>query len=223
MNVRELASYIDFTLLRPEAAADDFRVLAEAARRWAVYAVCVPPSRVVLARHLLEDTTIKVCTVAGFPLGHNDADSKRFEVEAAVDNGAHEIDVVMNVGLFKDGDETGVLRELRDVVEAADERPVKVILETGLLERSEIESACRLVIESEADFVKTSTGFGPRGATVADVRLIRETVGPKFGVKAAGGIRDLETMRAMLDAGANRIGTSAAVAILEAAQHPPVL
>jgi deoxyribose-phosphate aldolase len=143
------------------------------------------------------------------------SDAKRFETEAAIDDGAHEIDVVLNVGRLKDGDDKYVLRELRDVVEAADEWPVKVILETCLLTREEKIHACRLVLESGAHFVKTSTGFSAGGATVDDVKLMRETVGPKFGVKASGGIRDAKTALAMIAAGATRLGTSASVAIVK--------
>jgi deoxyribose-phosphate aldolase len=143
-----------------------------------------------------------------------DADAKRYETEVAVDQGAQEIDMVLNIGRLKDGDSEYLLREMRDVVEAADERPVKVILETGFLTREEKVLACRLALESGAHFVKTSTGFGPGGATVEDVRLLRELVGPNFGVKASGGIRDYETAVAMLEAGATRLGTSAGVTIV---------
>ena len=141
-------------------------------------------------------------SVVGFPLGAMSADAKRFETEAAIDDGAQEIDVVLNVGRLKDGDDKYVLRELCDVVEAADERTVKVILETCLLTPEEKIRACKLVVESGAHFVKTSTGFSSGGATMADVRLMRETVGPKFGVKASGGIRDTKTALAMIEAGA---------------------
>ena len=139
---------------------------------------------------------------------------KRYETEAAIDDGAQEIDVVINVGRLKDGDDKYVLRELRDVAEAADERPVKVILETCLLTRAEKIHACQLVVESGARFVKTSTGLSTGGATIEDVKLMRETVGPKFGVKASGGIRDARTALAMIAAGATRLGTSASIAIV---------
>jgi deoxyribose-phosphate aldolase len=214
MNREELARHLDFTLLRPDTTADDVRRLCDDAVRLAVYAVCVPPSRVALAGHHLETSAVKVITVAGFPLGGEDSDTKRYQVEAAIDNGAQEIDVVMNVGWLKDGEDGLVLRELRDIAEAADQRPVKVILETGLLARDEILPACRLAVEAETQFVKTATGLVPRGATVADILLIREAVGPQFGVKAAGGIRDAATAIAMIEAGASRIGTSAASAVL---------
>jgi deoxyribose-phosphate aldolase len=216
----ELARYIDHTLLKPEAAAQDIEKLCAEARAHSFCSVCVNGSRVELARHLLEMTEVKVASVVGFPLGATDSDSKRFETEAAIDNGAHEIDVVLNIGRLKDGDDKYVLRELRDVVEAADERPVKVILETCLLTREEKIRACRLVVEAEAKFVKTSTGFSTGGATLDDVKLLRETVGPKFGVKAAGGIRDVQAALAMIEAGATRLGTSSGVAIIKGLAAP---
>jgi deoxyribose-phosphate aldolase len=140
---------------------------------------------------------------------------KRFETEAAIDEGAHEVDVVLNVGRLKDSDDKYVLRELRDVVEAADERPVKVILETCLLTREEKIRACQLTVESGARFVKTSTGFSTGGVTLEDVKLLRETVGPKFGVKASGGIRDAQTALALIAAGATRLGASSGVTIVK--------
>ena len=164
----------------------------------------------------LEDTDVKVVTVVGFPSGACDTDVKRFETEVAIDNGASEIDVVMNIGRFKDGDDGFTLRELRDVVEAAEERPVKLILETCLLTDDEIVRACQLAKEAGVDFVKTSTGFGKAGATTDHVALMRRTVGEDLGVKASGGIRDLETAMAMIEAGADRLGTSASVALIQA-------
>lgn len=210
----QLAACIEHTLLRAEATARDIERLCAEAREQGFHAVCVNGCRVELARQCLEDSSVKVVTIVGFPLGAVSPDVKRFETEAAVDEGAHEIDVVLNVGRFKEGDDKFVLRELRDVVEAADERPVKVILETGLLAREEIIRACGLVLDSGAVFVKTSTGSGPGGATVDDVRLLRETVGPKFGVKASGGIRAAAAALALIRAGATRLGTSSGVAIL---------
>ena len=210
----QLAAFIDHTLLKAEAAAGDIEKLCSEARENHFYSVCVNGSRVAQARHFLEGTDVRVAAVVGFPLGAAAADVKRFETEAAVDDDAQEIDVVLNLGRLKDGDDQYVLRELRDVAEAADERIVKVILETGLLTREEKIRACELVLDSGAHFVKTSTGFGPGGATVEDVKLMREIVGPKFGVKASGGIRDTRTALAMIAAGATRLGTSAGVAII---------
>jgi len=211
----QLAAFIDHTLLRADATAKDIEKLCAEAREHRFYGVCLNGSWVGQARHLLEGTNVKVVCVVGFPLGAASGDVKRFETEAAVDDGAHEIDVVLNPGRFKDGDDKYVLRELCDVVEAADERPVKVILETCLLSHEEKIRACRLAVESGARFVKTSTGFSTGGATVADVKLLRETVGPKFGVKASGGIRDAKTALVMIEAGATRLGTSAGVTIVK--------
>jgi len=211
----ELAAYIDHTLLKADATAKDIEKLCAEARAHGFSSVCVNGSRVRQVRDLLADTSVKVASVVGFPLGAMSGDAKRFETEAAIDDGAHEVDVVLNIGWLKDGDDNLVLRELRDVVKAADQRPVKVILEACLLTTHEKIRACQLVVESGARFVKTSTGFSHGGATVADVKLFRETVGPNFGVKASGGIRDVETALAMIEAGATRLGTSASVAIVK--------
>jgi deoxyribose-phosphate aldolase len=209
-----LASAIEHTLLRPEATARQIEALCAEAREEGFHCVCVNSCRVQLAYARLDGSAVKVASTVGFPLGAAETDAKRYETEVAIDSGAHEIDVVMNIGRFKDGEFDFVLRELRDVVEAADERPVKVIIETALLSQKEKVEACKLVLQSGAQVVKTSTGFNGPGATIEDVRLLRETVGQRFGVKAAGGIRDAQTALAMLDAGANRIGTSSGVAIM---------
>jgi len=211
----QLAAFIDHTLLKADATAKDIEKLCAEARENHFHSVCVNGSWIMQARHFLEGTDVKVASVTGFPLGAMSADAKRFETEAAIDDGAQEIDVVLNVGRLKDGDDKYVLRELCDVVEAADERTVKVILETCLLTPEEKTRACKLVVESGANFVKTSTGFSASGATIADVKLMRETVGPKFGVKASGGIRDTKAALAMIAAGATRLGTSAGVAIVK--------
>ncbi len=211
----ELARYIDHTLLKADATAKDVEKLCAEAREHRFYSVCVNGSRVEQAFHLLKDGAVKVAGVVGFPLGASESDVKRFETEAAIDQGAQEVDVVLNIGRLKDGDDEYILRELRDIVEAADERPVKVILETCLLTREEKIRACHLVVDSGARFVKTSTGFSTHGATVEDVKLLRETVGAKFGVKASGGIRDAKTALAMIEAGATRLGASARVAIVK--------
>jgi deoxyribose-phosphate aldolase len=217
LSPQDLARYLDHTLLKPDATAKDIERLCAEARAHAFAAVCVNGSRVELARHFLEDTDVKVATVVGFPLGAMDCDVKRYETEAAIDAGAQEIDMVLNIGRLKEGDDAYVLRELRDVVEAGDERPVKVIIETCLLSRDEKIRACHLILDSGAQFVKTSTGFSLSGATLDDVRLLREAVGPKFGVKAAGGIRDAASALALIEAGASRLGTSNGVAIVKGA------
>jgi deoxyribose-phosphate aldolase len=212
--IQNLARHIDHTLLQPEASLKQIEQLCAEARDHHFYAVCVNGSWVSQARHFLDGCDVKVATVVGFPLGATDSDTKRFETEAAIDNDAQEIDVVMHIGRLRGGDDAYVLRELRDLVEAADERPVKVIIETCLLTRAEKIRACRIVVDSGAQFVKTSTGFSQGGATIEDVKLLREIVGEKFGVKASGGIRDTETALAMLEAGATRLGTSSGVAIV---------
>ena len=214
MTSQELAGYIDHTLLKPEATARDIEQLCAEARAHRFYAVCVNGSYIQLARHCLEESEVKVASTVGFPLGAMETDVKRFETEAAIDAGAHEIDVVMNIGWLKDRRDVQVIRELRDIVEAADERPVKVIIEAGLLTHEEKVRACEIAVESGAKFVKTSTGFGKSGATTQDVKLLREAIGPKFGVKASGGIRDAATAVAMIEAGATRIGTSHGIAIV---------
>jgi deoxyribose-phosphate aldolase len=210
----QLAAFIDHTLLKADATAKDIEKLCAEAREYKFYSVCVNGSWVAQARHFLEGTDVKVASVVGFPLGAMSGDVKRFETETAIDDGAQEIDVVINIGRLKDGDDKFVFRELCDVVEAADEWPVKVILETCLLTREEKIRACQLVVESGARFVKTSTGFSTGGATLDDVKLLRATVGPRFGVKASGGIRVTAAALAMIEAGATRLGTSNGVAII---------
>ena len=211
---QDLAAVIEHALLRPDATRQDIERHCAEARQHGFYGVCVHGSRVALACHCLVDSIVKVVAVAGFPSGAEDSDVKRFETEVAVDNGAQEIDVVVNIGWLKEGNDAAVLRELRDVAEAAEERPVKVILETGWLTPEEIQRACGLVRESGATFVKTSTGYGPRGTIVEDVRWLRHCVGPEFGVQAAGSIHDASLAWALLEAGADRLGTSAAVEII---------
>ncbi|HEX5397958.1 MAG TPA: deoxyribose-phosphate aldolase [Verrucomicrobiae bacterium] len=210
----KLAAFIDHTLLKADATAAQIEQLCAEAREHRFFSVCVNGCRVTEARHWLDGSDVKVANVVGFPLGAMSSDAKRFETEAAIDDGAQEIDVVLNVARLKDGDDTYVLRELIDVVEAADERTVKVILETCLLTNEEKVRACKLAVESGAHFVKTSTGFSTGGATLADVKLMRATVGAEFGVKASGGIRDAQAALAMIEAGATRLGTSAGAAIL---------
>ena len=211
----QISACIDHTLLKPDASLAQIKQLCVEARTHKFFSVCVNGSWVVAARHFLEDSDVKVASVVGFPLGAMASDVKRFETETAIDDGAHEIDVVLNIARLKAGDDKYVLSELTDVVEAADERTVKVILETCLLNDEEKIRACRLVVESGAHFVKTSTGFSTAGATVADVKLMRETVGPKFGVKASGGVRDAQTALVMIEAGATRLGTSSGIAIIK--------
>lgn len=211
----QLAACIDHTLLKPDASAAQIEQLCAEAREHKFFSVCVNGSWVAAARHFLDGSDVKVASVVGFPLGAMSSDVKRYETEVAIDDGAHEIDVVLNIARLKAGEDKYVFREICDAVEAADERTVKVILETCLLTDAEKIRACKLVVESGAHFVKTSTGFSTAGATIADVKLLRETVGPKFGVKASGGIRDAKTALAMIAAGATRLGTSSGIAIVK--------
>ena len=210
----QIAAFIDHTLLKPDASAAQIEQLCAEAREHKFFSVCVNGSWAAAARHFLDGSDVKVASVVGFPLGAMSSDVKRYETEVAIDDGAHEIDVVLNVARLKAGEDQYVLRELADVVEAADERTVKVILETCLLTDAEKVRACQLVVESGAHFVKTSTGFSTAGATIADVKLMRETVGPKFGVKASGGVRNTQSALAMIAAGATRMGTSSGIAIV---------
>jgi deoxyribose-phosphate aldolase len=211
----QLAAFIDYAQLKPETSQVQIEKLCAEAREHKFFSVCVNGCWVATAYHLLEDSDVKVTGVVGFPFGAMAGDVKRFETETAIDDGAHEIDMVLNIARLKAGDDKFVFREIVDVVEAADERTVKVILETCLLTDEEKVRACKLVVESGAHFVKTSSGFSAGGATIADVKLMRETVGPKFGVKASGGIRDRQTALAMIGAGATRLGTSSGIAIVQ--------
>lgn len=214
----DLAQYIDHTLLKADASAADIERLCAEALEHRFHAVCVNGSRVALAASRLEDSGILVAAVVGFPLGASAPDVKRFETETVIDLGAQEIDLVIDVGRLREGDDRPVFREIRDVVEAAEGVPVKVILETCFLTEAQKRLGCSLAVEAGAKMVKTSTGFGTAGATVEDVRLLRECVGPRLGVKASGGIRDTATALAMIEAGATRLGTSAGVAIVRGRQ-----
>jgi len=214
-----VASLIDHTLLRPEATRADIVKLCGEARQYGFATVCINPYWVPLAASELAGSTVKVCTVAGFPLGATSTEAKVAEAAAALRAGAREIDMVINVGAMRSGDVDTVKLDIQAVTRVCHEAGaiVKVILETALLDDAQKTTACGLAQAVGADFVKTSTGFGPAGATVQDVVLMRHAVGPRMGVKAAGGIRTLDDFRAMVAAGANRIGASASVKIVEAA------
>jgi len=215
LSARDIARRIDHTLFAADATRRVIEKLCGEAREHGFFSVCVNGSRVELARAALDESEVQVVALVGFPLGSNDPDAKRYEVEIAVDHGAHEIDFVINIGRLKDGDGDYVLREMRDIVEAADERPAKAVLEGHLLTREEKILACRLALDSGAQFVCTSTNFHAPDVTVEEVRLLRETVGDEFGVKAAGGIRNARTALALIEAGATRIGTMAGVGLTE--------
>ena len=210
-----LAAMIDHTLLKAEATRQEVDRLCQEAIQYNFASVCVHPFRVAQATDILRDGPVKVCTVVGFPLGANRAEVKALETVRAVADGAREIDMVMNIGALKDGNLAAVENDIRGVVTAAQGHLVKVILETCLLTEDEIRRACELSVKAGARFVKTSTGFSSAGAKVEHVRWMRDTVGKVFGVKASGGIRDRETLLAMIEAGANRIGTSSGVALIE--------
>ena len=209
-----LNRYIEHTLLRADATARDIEKLCTEAIENELFAVCINGCWVQNAWNHLEDSNVSIATVVGFPSGATDPDAKRYETEVAVDNGAHEIDLMMNIGKFLDGDHQYISREIRDVIDAADDRRVKIIIETGYLNNDQIATACKIAIQAEAHFVKTSSGFGPGAATVEHVKLMRKTVGQFCGVKASGGIRDTETAKALIAAGATRIGTSCGVSIV---------
>ena len=209
-----LNRYIEHTLLRADATARDIEKLCTEAIENELFAVCINGCWVQNAWNHLEDSNVSIATVVGFPSGATDPDAKRYETEVAVDNGAHEIDLMMNIGKLLDGDHQYISREIRDVIDAADDRRVKIIIETVYLNNDQIATACKIAIQAEAHFVKTSSGFGPGAATVEHVKLMRKTVGQFCGVKASGGIRDAETANAMITAGATRIGTSCGVSIV---------
>lgn len=211
---KALQSYIDHTLLKPESSKDDIKSLCDEARQHEFAAVCVLPVWTAFAYQQLKDSSVKVCSVVGFPLGSNTTEIKMMEAAHLVTLGATEIDMVIHVGALKDKHYNQVQHDIQSVVQAANPAIVKVILETCLLTDEEKKVASLICVEAGAHFVKTSTGFSKGGATIHDVALIRNTVGPNIGVKASGGIRDYETALAMIDAGATRLGTSASVAIV---------
>ncbi|WP_027407849.1 deoxyribose-phosphate aldolase [Anoxybacteroides tepidamans] len=211
-----IAKMIDHTLLKANTTKSQIVQLCEEAKKHGFASVCVNPTWVVTASELLKGTDVKVCTVIGFPLGANTPETKAFETKDAIEKGATEVDMVINIGALKDGDDELVKRDIRAVVDAAKGKAlVKVIIETCLLTEEEKVRACRLAVEAGADYVKTSTGFSTGGATVEDIALMRQAVGPNIGVKASGGVRDLQGAEAMIQAGATRIGTSSGAAIVQ--------
>jgi deoxyribose-phosphate aldolase len=213
---KKIAGMIDHTVLKPEATPDDITKLCGEAKKYNFASVCVNPSFVPLCTDLLKDSSVKVCTVIGFPLGATTTEVKKFEAEQAIEGGAGEVDMVINVGRLKAGDYDYVYNDIYQVVQTAKKHRVisKVILETALLTDDEKIKACLLVKKAEADFVKTSTGFSKGGATVGDVALMKYVVGAGIGVKASGGIRSREEAEAMVASGADRIGASASVKIV---------
>ncbi len=212
----DYAKYIDHTLLKATATKAEITKLLEEAKEYHFKSVCVNPYYVSYAKEVLRDTDVLVCTVIGFPLGQNTTNVKVLETKDAILNGADEIDMVINIAAVKDKDDKLVETEIRAIKEACGPRTLKVILETCYLTDEEIVRASKLAKKANADFVKTSTGFGTNGATVEAVKLMRETVGKTMGVKASGGIRSKEDMEKMIEVGATRIGASAGVKIMEA-------
>jgi deoxyribose-phosphate aldolase len=214
-----LAKYIDHTLLKPDAPLEAFDKLCQEAIEYDFKSVCVNSSRVPYVAKKLQGTNVLVCSVVGFPLGAMDKRAKAFETRRAIEEGAKEIDMVINVGALRSGDLKTVEEDIRAVRRATRSNTVlKVIIETCLLTDAEKVLACELAKKAEADFVKTSTGFSSGGAKVEDIALMRRTVGPKMGVKASGGVRDYATAMAMIAAGATRLGTSSGVAIVTGTQ-----
>ncbi|CAH0140596.1 Deoxyribose-phosphate aldolase [Peribacillus sp. Bi96] len=213
---QNVAGLIDHTLLKADATKEQIKVLCEEAREYNFASVCVNPTWVKYASELLEGSEVKVCTVIGFPLGATTPETKAFETKDAICNGAHEVDMVINIGALKDKDDELVERDIRAVVAAATGKALsKVIIETSLLTEEEKVRACELAVKAGTDFVKTSTGFSTGGATVEDVALMRKTVGPDIGVKASGGVRNTSDAQKVIEAGATRIGASAGVSILK--------
>ncbi|AUM64591.1 deoxyribose-phosphate aldolase [Brevibacillus laterosporus] len=217
MSKESVAKYIDHTALKPDTTRDMIVGLCEEAKEYRFASVCVNPTWVSLCAELLKEAPeVKVCTVIGFPLGANTPELKAYETTNAIENGATEVDMVINVGALKDKNDQLVEQDIRAVVEAAKGKAlVKVIIETCLLTEEEKVRACKLSVKAGADFVKTSTGFSTGGATVEDIALMRKTVGPELGVKASGGIRSYADVEKMLQAGACRIGASAGVSIVK--------
>ena len=209
------AAMIDHTLLKADATRDQIEKLCAEAKKYVFASVCVNPTWVKYSAELLAGTEVRVCTVIGFPLGASTSAVKAFETKDAIANGATEIDMVINIGALKNGEYDVVRDDIKAVVDAANGTLVKVIIETCLLTDEEKVKACELSVEAGADFVKTSTGFSTGGATAEDIALMRKTVGPDLGVKASGGVRNLEDMKKMIENGATRIGASSGVAIME--------
>ncbi|CQR48437.1 Deoxyribose-phosphate aldolase 1 [Paraliobacillus sp. PM-2] len=214
--VNQLANKIDHTALKPDTTKEQITTLCQEAKEHGFYSVCVNPTWVKEAANLLTESDVAVCTVIGFPLGASTSEVKALETKDAIHNGASEVDMVINIGALKDGNHDLVQSDIQAVVDAAKGKAlVKVIIETCLLTDEEKEIACKLAVEAGTDYVKTSTGFSTGGATVEDIRLMRQTVGEHIGVKASGGVRDQETAEAMVQAGASRIGASASVSIVQ--------
>lgn len=212
-----IASYIEHTILAADATEEKIKKLCDEAKKWHFKAICVNSCHVPFCAKELKGSGVEVGCVVGFPLGAMATPAKAAETEYVIANGADEVDMVINIGYLKDKKDDLVVSDIAAVKKACGSKALKVIIETCLLTEEEKVRACKLVVKAGADFVKTSTGFSKAGATAEDVALMRKTVGPDFGIKAAGGIRDYETAKKMIDAGADRLGCSAGIAIIEGA------
>ncbi|WP_456273985.1 deoxyribose-phosphate aldolase [Bacillus sp. AK031] len=213
---KNVAKMIDHTLLKPESTKEQVTKICAEAKEFGFASVCVNPAWVKYSAEQLAGTDVKVCTVIGFPLGATTSETKAFETKDAIEKGATEVDMVINIGALKDGNDDLVKQDIQAVTAAAKGKALtKVIIESSLLTDEEKERACRLSVEAGADYVKTSTGFSTGGATVEDIRLMRKTVGPDIGVKASGGVRSVEDAQNMIEAGATRIGASSGVQIVQ--------
>lgn len=216
---KDYAAFIDHTLLKADTTKEEIVTLCDEAREYSFASVCVNPTWVKTASEQLKGSPVKTCTVIGFPLGASTSEVKRFETKDAIANGATEIDMVINIGTLRSGQEQLVKEDIEAVVtEAKGKAIVKVIIETSLLTDAEKRTACELAKEAGADFVKTSTGFSTGGATAEDVKLMRGVVGPEMGVKASGGVRSFKDMKKLIEAGATRIGASSGVQIMQGLQ-----
>lgn len=214
--MKNIEKYIDHTILKPEATSEDVKRICEEARKYKFASVCINPKYVKMAVDLLKDSEVNVCTVIGFPLGANTSEVKAFEAEIAICEGAKEVDMVIDIGAAKEHDFGRVKEDICKVKEKVNhEHVLKVIIETCLLTEQEKKEVCKICAESGVDFVKTSTGFSTGGAEVEDVRLMRASIAPDMKVKASGGIRNRRDAEAMIEAGAERLGTSAGVAIIK--------
>ncbi|MCA1031805.1 deoxyribose-phosphate aldolase [Bacillus timonensis] len=210
-----IAKMIDHTALKADTIKEQIVTLCEEAKEYGFVSVCVNPTWVETASELLSGSNVKVCTVIGFPLGANTPETKAFETKDAIEKGATEVDMVINIGALREKNDQLVERDIKAVVEAAKGKALtKVIIETSLLTDEEKVRACEIAVKAGADYVKTSTGFSTGGATVEDIELMRKTVGPDIGVKASGGVRDADGAQRLINAGATRIGASSGVAIV---------
>ncbi|NLC03845.1 MAG: deoxyribose-phosphate aldolase [Tissierellia bacterium] len=212
--MKNLSSMIDHTILKADATSEMVKSLCEEAREYKFAAVCVNPTHIEYCKELLKDSGVKVATVIGFPLGANTSETKAFETKDAIEKGADEVDMVINIGALKDKNYDLVKNDIVAVVKTASGKAVvKVIIETSLLTDDEKKKVCQLALDAGADFVKTSTGFSTGGATIEDVKLMKSVVGDNMEIKASGGVRDKETAEAMIQAGATRLGTSSGIKI----------